>query len=94
MKARALVDKLLETDPDEVDPKHFLRTAWPQRRMRYLSGERVTYTKRGLPIYKATVVNSSNNPDYVWIHADGYEPHDDFYVHADELEPLIESRCF
>lgn len=92
MNAHDIVDILLEADPDEIDPKHYVRTAWPQKRMRFLHGERVRINKRGWPLSKATVVSDpANNPEFVWVHIDGHDPGEDEYFHADDLEPLIEA---
>jgi hypothetical protein len=94
MNTHDLVNRLLETDPDEVDPKHYVRMARPQQRQRFLKGERVMLNKRGWPREKATVVTTTDDPDSVWIHVDGFEPGDNLYFYAAELEPLVESRLF
>lgn len=93
MNAHELVTELLETGPDEVDPRDYLRTAEPQKRLRFLKGDRVVINTRGWPYEKATVVTTPDNPDFVWIHVDGYEPGDNLYFHVDDLELLATFRA-
>ena len=93
MNASALVDWLLEGAADDIDPRQYLRTAEPQQRLRFLKGERVVINARGWPYEKATVVTTPDNPDFVWIHVDGYEPGDNLYFRVDDLEPLATFRA-